>query len=333
MTLFKTLFPWSLGIVLLVSSAACKKDSTAPTAAVPPAPPADTATFTHSPTNTLSPTTSPTPTLTATATFTRTPICTVSPVATLAAAPEGSLYCNPYEMDLGAVGVQKAVTSSISSTSDQDSFRFTTGIAGTYTFMLDCYTGTASIAYLWLYSDACVQMVSSFGTGAPFAITQALDAGTAYRIMVSAQSDGTLSQYRLMILPPVLPACSTPVVTPTPEAGDVSNICLTPVVLGTLTTGEWYLTGTMGYSGDNDYYALTAGATGTYSMIMDCLADTTTNLNVYNDTCDTAVASATGTTVKTLTFPAVSGTTYKIHVNISGAPAGGGGYALKVMAP
>ncbi len=335
MTPLKKLFMLSMGFILLASIAACKKDSPAPTAAVPPAPPADTATFTHSPTNTLSPTISPTPTITLTATFTRTPVCTVSPIVTPVSDGGGNEYCSSEFQELGSLGIQAAVTGAVAPVGDQDTYRFTTGIPGTYTFILDCYAGTASRIYLWLYADSCgAYLNQNFSTtGEPVTIVRSLAAGTAYKIQVTGQGDGVFSQYRLTIFPPDLPACMAPATTPTPEAGDVSNICLTPTVLGTLTTGEWYLTGTMGYSGDNDYYAFTAGTTGTYSLILDCLGDTATNLNVYNDACDTAVASATGTTVKTLTFPAVSGTTYKIHVNISGAPAGGGGYALKVIAP
>lgn len=321
-------------LILLVTALACKKDSAAPTAATPP-PAADTATFTitATPTLTSSPTITPTVTSTPTLTYTNTPACTVQAVMTPTPDSGANDYCGSQFQELGVLFNQTVLTGALNVLNDQDTFRFTAGTSGSYQFFLDCYTGTTSQAYLWLYADTCgTALVMDYRTGSPFALTRTLTAGTAYKIQVTGQGDGLLSQYRLTIQPPAVPACSTPTVTVTPEGTDASNACSTARALGTLTTGQIHITGTM-LTNDNDYYSFQAGTTGLYTLAMDCLGDTATTLAVYDDTCVTSLADAIGTTVKTLTLPAVSGTTYRIHVGYLGTPANGGGYALRILAP
>jgi hypothetical protein len=307
-------------ILVLTASSACKKDNAAPTSVTPP-PPADTATFTitHTPTITSSPTVTPTITRTPTPTNTWVPACTVTPVVTPVTESGSSNYCDPYEMDLGSVGGQVAVTGAISPVNDQDAYRFTATLAGNYTFILDCYTGTASRAYLWFYTDGCSQEDSNNAAGTPFGITRALTAGTSYRVMVTAHADGTLSQYRLTIIPPSIPVCSTPVATVIPEGVDATGACLSAASLGILTTGQIAVGGTSVITYDNDYYAFQAGATGNYTVILNCLTNNNTILNVLNNACDTGVGYGFGTTAKAVVFPAVSGNVYRVWVGLSGA--------------
>jgi len=308
---------WVSALFMMVFAISCKKDS-APTPAAPPA--VDTATFTitQTPTITSSPTITPTITRTPTQTNTWVPACTVTPVVTPITGIESSLYCNTYDLPLGSVGSQMSVTGAINPVDDQDTYRFTATLGGNYTFTLDCYTGTASHAFIWVYTDGCSLLGGEFATGAPFSNTRALAAGTTYRVLVTAQS-GTLSQYRLTIIPPAIPVCSTPVATVTPEGADATGACSSAGSLGTLTTGQLAVSGTSAVSNDNDYYAFQAGTTGTYTVILNCLTNNNTALNVYNDVCETGMGYGFGTTAKALVLPAVSGNVYRVWVGLTGA--------------
>ncbi len=293
---------------------------------VPSSTPTSSPTRTHTPTNTFS----PTPTSTVTQTFTDTPypLCTITPAVTARAESE----YNNAQMNANNLGILSNtscwVDGSVDASADPaDYFMFTAGTTGYYRFYLDC-RGAGSLvlraysttAFLGESADPALPSFQFFaGEGSVF-----------YPVVTAPSGSGNYS-LKLASTAPVMP---TPISTATPGTSTVTwdveynNTQGMPQSLGNLNPGGLWFRGSVDSSDINDYLEFTALSTAAYTFDLDGWDNGTAsvNLTVYDKTNNVLMGDALGTSLKTYTLNATSGTVYTLRVYTTTV---GGAYHIK----